>query len=409
MKLKSFGKLLLAIIISQSAGLIGTFFTFSAIPNWYNFLDKPAFAPPNWVFGPVWTILYTLIGVSLYLIWINKKKPSLKLFWFHLFLNAIWSPVFFGLKNLPLAFLIILTMVITLTLIIKNFYKTNKLAGIILVPYLLWISFASVLNYSIWRLNAPIKNTVYAQTDQFSKSRADYVFMSDNYQANLFDFNFKKGAYNQNPTLSHKEEFRQSTYKFLTTRNKLITTYLTLLRVRVDELVGLTTEQKSKIFERIDEEVLWYNAKLNFYFEEDTLEDIVNKSKDEDLRYLEKTDYTIKYTLLYIGLGNITEIEEEHRQIYNDLKTEAQNLIVLKRLDNNLFDRWFNDIEKELDQIDKNEEETIAVIELMFSNDNFRKTRIYEDAKKILISTQSNLVRLNSFIMELETVVNDKR
>lgn len=409
MKLKSFGKLILAIIISQSAGLIGTFFTFSAIPNWHNFLDKPAFAPPNWVFGPVWTILYTLIGVSLYLIWINKKKPSLKLFWFHLFLNAIWSPVFFGLKNLPLAFLIILTMVITLTLIIRNFYRANKLAGIILVPYLLWISFASVLNYSIWRLNAPIKNTVYAQTDQFSKSRADYVFMSDNYQANLFDFNFKKGTYNQNPTLSHKEEFRQSTYKFLTTRNKLITTYLTLLRVRVDELVGLTTEQKSKIFERIDEEVLWYNAKLNFYFEEDTLEDIVNKSKDEDLRYLEKTDYTIKYTLLYIGLGNITEIEEEHRQIYNDLKTEAQNLIVLKRLDNNLFDRWFNDIEKELDQIDKNEEETIAVIELMFSNDNFRKTRIYEDARKILISTQSNLVRLNSFIMELETVVNDKR
>ncbi|MDO8341365.1 MAG: TspO/MBR family protein [Candidatus Woesebacteria bacterium] len=151
MRIKSISKLLISIIISQLAGLVGTFFTFSAIPTWYITLNKPIFNPPNYIFGPVWTILYTLIGISLYKIWI--KKGSLKLFWVHLFLNTIWSPIFFGAKNLGVAFVVIILMWISLIFLIKNFYKIDKSASYLLIPYLLWISFASFLNFSILILN----------------------------------------------------------------------------------------------------------------------------------------------------------------------------------------------------------------------------------------------------------------
>jgi tryptophan-rich sensory protein len=151
MKIKSISKLLISIVISQLAGLVGTFFTFSAIPTWYITLNKPTFNPPNYIFGPVWTILYTLIGISLYKIWI--KKGSLKLFWIHLFLNAIWSPIFFGAKNLGIAFVVIILMWVSLIFLIKNFYKIDKYASYLLTPYLLWISFASFLNFSILILN----------------------------------------------------------------------------------------------------------------------------------------------------------------------------------------------------------------------------------------------------------------
>lgn len=151
MKIKNISKLVLSILLSQTAGLLGTFFTISAIPTWYVYLNKPSFNPPNYLFGPVWTILYTLIGISLYRIWI--KKGSLKLFFIHLLLNAIWTPIFFGLKNLEIAFVVIVLMVVTLLYIIKSFYKIDKLASHLLIPYLAWISFASILNFSIWNLN----------------------------------------------------------------------------------------------------------------------------------------------------------------------------------------------------------------------------------------------------------------
>ncbi len=123
MRVKSWSKLAISLIAAQAAGFIGTFFTIAAIPTWYASLAKPSFSPPNWIFGPVWTLLYLLIGISMYLIWIRNKKGELKLFMFHLILNAIWSPIFFGLKNLGLALFVILLMDFTLIKIIKNFLK----------------------------------------------------------------------------------------------------------------------------------------------------------------------------------------------------------------------------------------------------------------------------------------------
>jgi len=144
-------KLFLSITVCLGAGIISSFFTFSAIPEWYQTLNKPFFSPPNFVFGPVWTILYILMGCSLYLVWTKRKVPTV--FWVQLFLNFIWSIIFFGMKNPMLAFIDIIVLWVAIILTIKAFSKINKLAGQLLLPYLLWVSFATILNLSLVILN----------------------------------------------------------------------------------------------------------------------------------------------------------------------------------------------------------------------------------------------------------------
>lgn len=151
-----FFKLTGSIIICELAGIIGTPFTISAIPNWYASLEKPFFSPPNFIFGPVWTILYFLMGVSLYLIWNSKSKNkthALKLFFAQLCLNAFWSIIFFGLENPLLAFGEIILLWITIILTIKAFSKISKSAAYLLIPYIVWVSFAMILNLFIVILN----------------------------------------------------------------------------------------------------------------------------------------------------------------------------------------------------------------------------------------------------------------
>lgn len=149
-------KLIVSLLIPQLAGIIGSFFTISAISTWYKFLNKPSFSPPNWLFGPVWLTLYFLMGIALYLNWIKKTKSAkfnVNLFFIHLFFNAIWSPIFFGAKNLLLALIVIIIILFLIILMIVKFWKVNKISSYLLIPYLLWVSFATVLNYFIWRLN----------------------------------------------------------------------------------------------------------------------------------------------------------------------------------------------------------------------------------------------------------------
>lgn len=158
MKIKEILKAGLAILICQSAGILGSYFTIASIEGWYSTLIKPPFNPPSWVFGPVWTLLYTMMGISLYLIYkegIHKKdtKAAVILFGIHLFFNAIWSILFFGLKNPLLGFVEIILLLTTLIIIIGIFYKIRKAAGLLLIPYLLWLSFATILNFAIWQLN----------------------------------------------------------------------------------------------------------------------------------------------------------------------------------------------------------------------------------------------------------------
>lgn len=147
----NFSKAIFSVALCLAAGLVGSLFTATSIPEWYQFLNKPSFSPPNWIFGPVWTTLYVLMGISLYLVWEKKKVPSV--FWIQLILNALWSIIFFGMRNPTLAFIEIVVLWIAIFLTIKSFYRISKLASYLLIPYILWVSFASVLNLSIAILN----------------------------------------------------------------------------------------------------------------------------------------------------------------------------------------------------------------------------------------------------------------
>jgi tryptophan-rich sensory protein len=158
MRVNNFFKLVIAIGISELAGIIGSVFTISAIPNWYAGLVKPALNPPAWVFGPAWTTLYALMGIAAFLIWRmgwerKEVKMALGVFGIQLFLNAIWSIIFFGLQNPGWALVNIIFLWLAIVWTIAVFYKISKPAAYLLVPYLLWVSFASYLNYSIWALN----------------------------------------------------------------------------------------------------------------------------------------------------------------------------------------------------------------------------------------------------------------
>jgi tryptophan-rich sensory protein len=140
------------------AGGIGTIFTSSAIPTWYASLNKPPFSPPNWIFAPVWTTLYLLMGIALYLIWkkglkTKKVRDAVYVFVIQLVLNAAWSPIFFGAHNILLALLIIVIVWIYILKTIRLFAKINNTASYLLYPYLAWVSFATILNFSVWFLN----------------------------------------------------------------------------------------------------------------------------------------------------------------------------------------------------------------------------------------------------------------
>lgn len=152
-------KLSISLIITYLTGVIGWFFTTDSVATWYQMINRPAFTPPDWLFGPVWFLLYTLMGIALYRIWqlrwFKKKRAkfAMSLFAVQLFFNALWSAVFFGLQNSLSALVVI---IILYGLIIWNmslFWSLDKKAGYLFVPYILWVSYALVLNAGIALLN----------------------------------------------------------------------------------------------------------------------------------------------------------------------------------------------------------------------------------------------------------------
>ena len=148
MKSVNWSKLVVSIAIPQLVGGVGALFTTPKIQTWYLGLHKPFFSPPNWVFGPVWTLLFLLMGISLYLVWTKKKKlsaPVFNIFWLQLFLNLLWSVIFFGLEMPQLALLEIVFLWAAIWKMRKSFPLQT--------PYLLWVSFATLLNASVWWLN----------------------------------------------------------------------------------------------------------------------------------------------------------------------------------------------------------------------------------------------------------------
>jgi benzodiazapine receptor len=152
-------KLIASLIVCQLAGFVGSLFTTPSIPTWYASLAKPSFTPPNWVFSPVWISLFVLMGISLFLLWektLHYPGVRTAMLWFavQLGLNMLWSILFFGLKSPFLALIGIIVLWIAIFLTILKSFRVSKLAGMLLIPYLIWVSFAAGLNYSIWTINA---------------------------------------------------------------------------------------------------------------------------------------------------------------------------------------------------------------------------------------------------------------
>jgi tryptophan-rich sensory protein len=151
-------KLVVSIVVCQGAGAIGSVFTREAIPTWYATLEKPAFNPPNSLFFPVWITLYVLMAVSAFLVWRRGLgspgvKMALVMFVVQLVLNALWSVVFFGLECPLCGVIVILVLWLAIAGTVVTFSRISRSAAALLIPYLLWVTFASILNISIWLLN----------------------------------------------------------------------------------------------------------------------------------------------------------------------------------------------------------------------------------------------------------------
>lgn len=180
LKYNNLSKLVISIIICELAGFIGSAFTVSQINTWYASLNKPSFNPPNWIFGPVWTAIFVLMGIALYLVWIKKwetkneiyhrkikawnpfsrkflgawqKANVILVFATQLVLNVLWSILFFGLHSPGVAFFELLMLWFAIIFLIINFYKVSKVAAWLLLPYILWVSFAAILNLAIFLIN----------------------------------------------------------------------------------------------------------------------------------------------------------------------------------------------------------------------------------------------------------------
>lgn len=152
-------KLIIAIAIPLAVGATSGFFTITGIESWYQTINKPSWNPPGSVFGPVWTTLYVLMGVALFLVWKSSgsdtlKRTAITLFAIQLILNFFWSFIFFDQQQPGWAFVEIITLWFFILLTIFSFARVSKMAAWLLVPYISWVSFAAILNYTIWKLNS---------------------------------------------------------------------------------------------------------------------------------------------------------------------------------------------------------------------------------------------------------------
>ncbi|ACO33853.1 TspO/MBR family protein [Acidobacterium capsulatum ATCC 51196] len=151
------GALAVWLLVCYAVAALGTVPTTHAVATWYGSLAKPAHTPPNWVFGPVWTLLYTLMAVAVWLVWESPasylRTRSVFRFWVQLGLNLLWSYLFFGGGHLLGGLIDILALWLMVLIVTVHFWHVRKWAGALMIPYLLWISFAAYLNWGVWQLN----------------------------------------------------------------------------------------------------------------------------------------------------------------------------------------------------------------------------------------------------------------
>lgn len=151
-----FWKFIISVVGAEAIGLLGVIFTGPNISTWYETINKASFNPPSWLFAPAWTILFFLMGWAFYLIWTSKTGEKSRAYWafgVQFVLNILWSAIFFGAKLPGWAFLEIILLWLAILWTILEFRKIDTVASWLLAPYLLWVTFASLLNYYVWILN----------------------------------------------------------------------------------------------------------------------------------------------------------------------------------------------------------------------------------------------------------------
>lgn len=154
-RLTSSAILISLLVLCYSVAAVGGLSTAQSVTEWYPTLVRPWWRPPNWLFGPVWTTLYTAMAIAMWLVWrhaADARRPA-ALFAMQLALNAAWSPVFFGLRRLDLGLVVIVAMWVAIATTIAAFWRESRLAAALLVPYLAWVSFATTLNAWLWWMN----------------------------------------------------------------------------------------------------------------------------------------------------------------------------------------------------------------------------------------------------------------
>lgn len=156
--ISSFWKWVIAVVICEAAGIVSALLSMTAMNPWFDTLNKPSWNPPSYLFGPVWTTLYVLMGTALWLIWKSdaperEKKNAELVFALQLFLNFWWSIIFFRFHSLSLAFAEVMLLLITIFITMVRFAPISRTASWLMVPYISWVSFASILNYTLWMMN----------------------------------------------------------------------------------------------------------------------------------------------------------------------------------------------------------------------------------------------------------------
>ncbi|MHC4626132.1 MAG: TspO/MBR family protein [Planctomycetota bacterium] len=156
--MRAIGKLVCSVSVCIATGFLGSLTTMDSVNTWYADLSRPSFTPPDWVFGVVWPILYVMMGISAFMIWSKgfgrrRVKVALGLFILQLVLNGLWTPIFFGLHMMALALAEITLLWVAIIMTILTFWRISRAAAYLLVPYILWVSFAIALNFALWQLN----------------------------------------------------------------------------------------------------------------------------------------------------------------------------------------------------------------------------------------------------------------
>lgn len=144
------------ILACEAIGTLGALWVSTEISTWYAFLHQPSFRPPNWVFGPVWGVLYALLGIIGMRLWSAKKKDPIaqRIFFWQLFLNGIWTPIFFGAHNVLGALVVIAILDLSVIVLLRRLWRSDRISAFLLVPYLSWLLFATILNTAILQLNS---------------------------------------------------------------------------------------------------------------------------------------------------------------------------------------------------------------------------------------------------------------